>query len=228
MATKVQINKLKKVVRSANRRTNAANEAFNKLPPSVKRVQIARDVLAQLDSKRLIAASGFWLTGANSGKLFDKADIIVDAELQDVLSQTKKCEGCALGGMFMCAVERANKLKVGSLDNEEGNGQLSETDTFDYLKKFFSLEQLNLIEFTFEKGRGAAHGVPSDQQELALTFFGDDVYDTDYVDDGNDDEVGPTPEIRMRLIMENIIANKGRFVVTRKPVLTWTTPGFAS
>lgn len=225
---------LKKSVAASNRRIAADNKAFQKMTPAEKRVQIARDVLSQLATKRLFAVSGTWLTGAEGRELFDESDLKKDPELQQILKKTKTCDGCALGGLFLCAVERANKLKISELscvvpNLESDTGELiivggfgalpDEDDTFKYLKKFFTKSQLDLIEYTFEEGNGAVHDFCCKEFEQASVFFtgGKEV---------GDKYSGLTAHDRMRLIMENIICNKGTFVVGKRPVMTYITPGF--
>jgi hypothetical protein len=207
MATKVQKAAAKKLVKATNRRITRDNKAFEKMTLPEKRVQIARDVLAQLASKRLKAESGVWLEGKGGKNLFTKADIKADAELSDILSKTKECSGCALGGMFMCSVERADNLKIGKLEavrESDSDHTIAEDDAFSYLKKFFTKTQLDMIESAFERGGGACYH--SEGSEFVMD-----------IDD---------PQTRMRLIMENIIANKGTFRPNKAPVAVWTTPGF--
>lgn len=196
---------LKKSVAKENRRIARSNKEFEKMSPSEKRVQIARDVLAQLAAKRLIATPGTWLAGRGESDLFTHEESDNDQELQKVLAKTKQCTGCALGGMFMCAVERADKLKIQDLSSEAlSTRQMQTDDVFDYMKKFFSREQLEQIESAFEQGEGFAQ-----------------TYDaSDWLEDVEE------PSERMRLIMENIVANKGKFVLSKPPVKTWTTPGY--
>lgn len=219
--SKKEISKIKDKLAKDNRSVKRRNEEFAKLTPSEKRVQIARDVIAQLASKKLIATAGVWLTGLDGDSLFSEKDVERNPELQEILAKQETCEGCALGGMFMCAVERHDKLKVGDLevvkDYKEAvkhygaedaylsDGEASEDDATKYLKKFFSEAQLSEIEAAFERGSGAKCG--SDE---AVTF-------ADEVDDDGE---------RMRLIMENIIVNKGKFVPGKRPEQTWVTPGF--
>jgi hypothetical protein len=213
MATKAQKEKAKKVVAARNRQIAKDNAAFEKMTPSEKRVTIARDVIAQLAVGRLVATTGLWLASPN-GMLFDDSDAEKDLELQAVLKKTKTCEGCAMGGLFMCAVERANKLKVSELVNvdtdEDGesfvtDGEVQGDDAFSYLKRFFSKGQLEMIETAFEQGGGATSaGFESES-------FAENVED---------------PGERMRLIMENIVVNKGKFVPHKTPVMIWSTPGY--
>jgi hypothetical protein len=198
---------LKETVAKRNRRVTLDNKKFDKMSASEKRVQIARDVLAQLASKRLIATTGTWLAGSDEGNLFSRQDVEKSPELQKVLSKTKECTGCALGGMFMCAVERADNLKIGDLsDDTQSQLQIQTDDIFEYMEKFFSRGQLHMIESAFEQGDGHA------SDEDAADWLSE-------VDEASE---------RMRLIMENIVVNKGKFVLENRPVQEWVTPGYAA
>lgn len=199
------------------------NAWFSKLSKAGKRVAIARDVLAQLKSGRLIATSGIWLRNSDNDYIVnEKESSNKELELQTIFKSKKACKACAMGGLFMCAVERANKLKVKELfeyEYWEGDGNrfdIDEEDTFDYLSRFFDRDQLKLIEANFEMGKGAIR-----DSDIGCTFWNTLSEDTIvYLSDH--------PEERMRLIMENIIAHKGDFEpeVHPKVYLTFSTPNF--
>lgn len=200
-----KIDKIKSAVAAENRRISKANKEFDKMTPAEKRVQIARDVLAQLASKRLVAASGLWLSGKGAEPLFSNTQLDKNDELQAVLSKKKQCTGCALGGMFMCAVERADKLKLKDLSEDSQEARhIENEDVFEYMGKYFSRDQLNAIEAAFEQGQGA-----SDDYKAGMWL--------EDIDDAS---------LRMRLIMENIVANKGKFVLSKRPQQVYVTPGF--
>lgn len=202
--TKKQLAEVAEDVKKENRRIARENAKFEKLTAKEKRVQIARDVLAQLTLKRLVPTPGVWLNGKTEGsRLYSEKDIKKDRQLQEVLKDRKTCTGCALGGMFMCAVERANELKLSELnDVDEG---VDFDDAMKYLGRFFDGEQLEMIETAFERGDGA-------------TSAGDEAQDfCANVDDASE---------RMRLVMENIVVNGGKFVPTKRPKVTYVTPGF--
>lgn len=181
---------------------------FEKQTKAEKRVTIARDVLSQLDV-RLIATEGVWVGSKDSRRLPIGKDI--NAEVCSLTRKQKKCEVCGIGALFVASVERADKLKVSALEDLRGLEMatpgdftgISESDCFDYLKRFFDDDQLDAIESAFERGEGTTH---HDSRDFAAA-----------VDNAAD---------RMRLIMENIVANKGRFKWHRSPVATWSTPGF--
>lgn len=231
--SKTKKTSLKKAVTAHNKAVNKSNKAFEKMSPVEKRMQIARDVLFQLDSGKLIAAHRLWL-GANESddvSFISDNEIKKNVELQDILSKRKECYGCALGGMFMCAVERANKLKVNklSLNTNTSKNTIHGNDVFSYMKKFFSNKQLFLIEIAFEGGDGACYtngdsSITTNDDHL-LSVNMDDYEGSDasrfvsYVED---------PSEKMRLIMENIVANKGTFRPNKKPITVtkYVTPDY--
>jgi hypothetical protein len=211
---------VKKIVSQHNRQVSRTNKAFQALSPAEKRVYIARDVLAQIAMKKLVPTSGVWLT--SDTELFTKNDVAKDPELQDLLKKTKQCEGCAIGGMFMCAVQVADQLKISNLEGVKEfkddvkfedadprfaflDSDIQQEDAFKYLRRFFSSNQLAMIETAFEKDGDACH-------------TGD--ASANFVKQIND------PSERMQLIMQNIIVNKGTFRPEKKPVQMWVTPGF--
>lgn len=190
----------KKEVEAHNRKVARDNAAFAKMSKSEKRVAIARDVIAQLDVKKLVAQSGTWLTSGGDDDFIPTYS--GDDELQKVFSKVESCTGCALGGMFLCAVQKADNLKIKNLSayNEEQdyNIPVEGTDLMKYLKKFFDNDQLELIENHFENGMGSI-GVHIPKHKL----FAPDVTED---------------EMRMRLIMQNIIVNKGTFKPEVQPL----------
>jgi len=198
------------LISTINKKIDKDNKAFEVMSASEKRVTIARDVLVQIESRRLKPEFSVWLK-KKRGSLFSKPK--ENEEVRDALAKIKECSGCAIGGMFMCAVERADKLKISELDDAEMCKdydedivveELSEQDSFNYLKRFFDSDQLELIEAVFESNGGAS-----------------------FVDDAETFAPGlDSPSERMRLIMENIIVNKGTFKLNKLPVAVYKTPGF--
>lgn len=207
----------KNTIKKLNNKIAKENAAFEKLSPAKKRVAIARDVLAQLNAKRFIATPGNWAVPKGKESLLSASEAKTkqNKELQEIFSKIKTCNTCALGGLFVCAVESADKIKVKDLldfkSNEEApfddtcDVDINEDDITTYLEKYFSYDQLAEIEYAFEQGGGALSG-----SQEALSFV-DDV---------------ESPSERMRLIMENIVVNNGIFKPKKKPVAIYSTPGF--
>lgn len=222
--SKVSKKVIKKMVAKQNRQVAKLNKAFEALSPSEKRVYIARDVLAQIALKKLIPATGVWLTGKTSS-LVKERDLKSDPELQDIIAKTKQCEGCAMGGLFMSAVCIADELRVSELEGVKSfqtdreidktfgysltpftdGGDVEHGDAFKYLKRFFTRDQLVKIEAAFEQNGGS-------ECDYEAGEFAPETQD---------------PTERMTLIMQNIIVNKGTFKPLKQPVAVWTMPGFA-
>lgn len=209
--TKKKLKEVQEQVNKQNRRVRRDNAWFASLKPAEKRVAIARDVLSQLRLGKLVATPGVWLRDGGEEPLICAEDSVEkkNVELQAILNKQEQCTGCALGGMFMCAVKRANKLKVKDLtdftseDGYEESVDVDGSDATAYLGRWFDQEQLSMIESAFERGDGAFGSE-------AANFCADE------------EDAGE----RMRLIMENIIVHKGRFNPDVQPIATFKTPGF--
>lgn len=155
-----------------------ANIDFEKMSPAEKRVQIARDVISQLEAKKFIANFNLWFKAP---------------------AHTDKCTGCALGGMFMCLVGRTKEV----IDNSYYSSP-SGYDVLYYLRKYFEESQLHLIEHVYESGKGSRYTqVEENLFELAVNYF--------------PDVTTWTPDLRMRVIMLNIIKNNGDFILEDAP-----------
>jgi hypothetical protein len=193
---------------AAKKRTT--EKSFDKLTAAQKRVRIARDVLAQLAAGKFIATQGLYVEGVPIEGAKSTAS------LQTLFKKQKSCEVCALGSMFVASVERKNALNAGDLNgadlSENGKkveyfGEFTRSDCTDYLGKFFDHDQLNQIEDCFEGGSCDGPG------DVDFYVFFDDEVEADE---------------RMRLIMENIVANGGTFKPEIKPTqrTVYETPGF--
>lgn len=175
--------------------TRRLNKKFSRMSPAEKRVCVARDVLAQLKAKKILAKSRLWARRHDShNELLSEGDADESTELRDVLPKIEQCDACALGSIFLCAVNRADKLTVG----DAGGGRYGLTIFFSYidtyLEKFFSAGQLRLIEIAYECGRGQFNADTPEQVTAANCYKGLGL------------------EERMGAIMKNIIKNKGQFV----------------
>lgn len=176
-----------------------SNAKFKKMTAAEKRVQIAKDVIAQLDTKRLRAFEGVYVRGrgGSSNLKIDPEvfllDETLDTEVRDLLAP--QCDVCAKGGLFVAAVDRFDKLKLGDDLCPIGNhGGCS--DPVEYLTGFFEYNQLELIEYAFE--RGGAGDIVCGHEDMfkAAEKFGRKFRSDD---------------ARMRAIMKNVIKHNGTF-----------------
>lgn len=225
-------------IKNARRREAArikkSNAEFAKLTPAQRRVVIAQDVLAQMSSGQIVAEEGVWANFKNA--IPNKPEL----ELQDFLNEQKSCNVCGLGSLFVCAVKRFNNLKISKVIegknedvcNNDVQGtcrkQITVTTTLSYLKGFFSENQLQTIEAAFEQGNGwFDHHDAANASIVGGEYFSDL---SNQLSDIGEDLL--TAELKMKLIMQNIIKNKGTFKTDKvnKPVLKTTgnitIPGF--
>lgn len=123
------------------------------LPKEEARVLIAKDVLKQLDAKKLVATEGTYLEFENVK--FSDSDF-----LHEVLAETK-CEVCALGSLYYSRVQLANETKCGvtytwHYDDKTRYGVSRSGTIEEDLLQYFDGEDLNAIETYFEGWREAS------------------------------------------------------------------------
>lgn len=115
------------------------NKAFKKLSKAEKRVQIARDVLAQLKTGYLKAKPGVYLESRGLNKLTDYYGCILNpgdaaSEMKDILDKDKSCTVCGIGSLFVCAVRRLDNLKIQEI--YEFNPSLNEAQSAQFYGTF--------------------------------------------------------------------------------------------
>jgi hypothetical protein len=198
----------------------ADNKKFKKLSQPRKRVAIARDALTQL-GLRLRPVTGKWVL---FNKILDTEGLRDTTQVQSILNHTEQCKVCAKGALFVCMVDKSNDVTLAdapiTTNWTHSASQIHGRATDPYLTRLFSAEQLNLIEIAFEgesfdymTGLNAKNSF--EERRAAENFF--------LVFGYNKAE---NAELRLRAILENIIANKGTFKPEVRPVQKWVTPGF--
>ncbi len=173
------------------------DKEFKKLwPGDQQKVAIASDVIMSLKAKRIN-------TNRSTYVLFDddinlKSKDNQDLEVRDVIKD-KKCSVCALGAMFISAIDIHDSLKVRD-SLYFSSGCFGRTAVYNYLQRFFSEEELTLIEIAFEGsllfGHSGRHLPSQIEMDKALEF---------------NSHISNKKE-RMIMIMLNIIANNGKFI----------------
>ena len=114
-----------------------------KLSKGDTRVLIAKDVIKQLKRKKIIVERGTYCFNPIFCNLKEMEEL---SELKKVLAKSKdKCYVCALGALFVSAVNRFNKYQITT--DWAGIGKY---ETTNYLCKYFSDSQMGLIEDVFE------------------------------------------------------------------------------
>lgn len=186
-----------------------ANARFKKLSAADKRIEIARDVIAQIKSAKYKAAMGVYV--ATASPIYDddlmhgysnKGDETErEKQLCEVFQDMPKCTVCARGAMFVSACRMFNHFSVGEFADAGGTSDGADPDSFsDYEETFFTKKQVGMIESAFEKDTDFGYGreACSRKDSLAAVLFGK--------------QYGKAEE-RLTAIMQNIIKNEGDFVV---------------
>lgn len=203
------------------KRVRDRNYRFKKMKPHRQRMAIARDVIKSLNEGRMVAAqmgyfnigvpkgTGFeFRTPAGSKKRVENFKRLLDLAGDDWGDGNKEaadvslneaiagvpCTVCGIAACFVAAVDKIDDITLGEADGMSDNAMR------DYLCRWFSKEQVRLIEAAFERDFSFAyHHVESgDRGEVsdAAEAFG-----RQHVD----------PKERLIAIMKNIIDNEGTF-----------------
>lgn len=181
-------------------RLKRENKKFKTLSKGAQRLQIAQDVLTQLAMRRIRPESNYFSLSDGLDEVAAEADQ-KGLDLSEIVAQTT-CHVCGIGSVFVAAVQRADKCKLSDM-KATGNTRDFETD---YLKRWFSLDQLGLIEAYYE-----CH-------DSGSQYYSESGHDSPF--DSEWDVRSPihrqkSPNKRMKMIMENIISNRGKFDPTK-------------
>jgi hypothetical protein len=170
----------------------ARNKAFNALPRNEKAVEVAKDVLRQLDAKLYKATSGIYFDF-----LRQDLDPYAEESLQAVL-ETEPCRLCAIGGTFASTARLRNNVATSTVIVP------SSTFMMETMVDVFTEHTLRAMEVVFETYNARTYPF-SREDSTTLIMYGRELQSK--VDDGHADDYV------MRTIMQNIIDNNGEFVV---------------
>lgn len=168
-----------------------ANLRFAALPAPAKRVAVMKDVLELLAapaSKRIQIEPGTYCSldmGVDSPESVDLQSVVV--------SNPSACTVCGIGAIFLAHARLFDSVRV---DADYAGLGAGDDKIIDTLSGYFSEKQLRLIEIAFE-GRN---------------IFADDDYDANgakWVRKYSD------PTKRLQAICQNVIDNKGTFVINQ-------------
>ena len=188
----------------------------------LKRLAIARDVLAQLKLKRYKSTPGTYLH-INDVPDIDTIDPNVSIQELFKTQPDVSCEVCALGACFMSLINLDNKVNVGQFCTEEEldyNSRKYLDADFDLmherLGKYFPGHMLALIESAFEmREMGTSDTDPRFARFYeAYDLIPEHLYQPAIVWGKrykNSNE-------RLKAIMQNIVRNGGDFIVPKKLV----------
>lgn len=182
------------------------------------RVEIAKDVIAALNTKKLVATSGNYGSINIEKSSFKKFKYDTLVSVRDALGVSTNCQVCALGAACLAVVGRENKLKAPFYSSSVELSHVTALRA--QLREYFTPLQIALIECAFEGGEAFADYEDIDLNnervsaliDTAVNMFKEiDMSDTD--DSDISDLLAQDDDMRMRTIFQNIIDNKGEFIL---------------
>lgn len=180
-------------------------KAFSRLGAAEKRIAIANDILKQIKAEKYNIQQGTWLEvdsldASEPAIRENKAKILQSALLGRkqtivLVAPPANCTCCAVGAACASAIRLFNQDTIpGSI--EDGFEMRGYDEGLEILKKYFPLDQVDLLEAAFEQRTDSHHRNASEVRlEDAVEFGG-----------GLDDDTE-----RLVAICKNIIENKGTF-----------------
>lgn len=148
---------------ATKKKTVKPAKKFSRMTKAEKRVAIAKDVLEGLRLKKLVATNGtyfgfrdnderadWWSAlGWNPRELWRvPVDIDLDAKPAEPIKAPKQCSVCAIGSVFVSAVDRFDELTIGEASRAFSGGNREAMTN--YLGRWFPAKQLALMETVFE------------------------------------------------------------------------------
>lgn len=166
---------------------------FDSMTPAQRRVAIAKDVLVQVKAGKYNPKFGSYV----------ESDAVASADPgtplhKVVLAKDFECQVCALGSMCLSAAAKFDSMELTHYEKDygiSGNHKKNDKQSLRFaLERYFTQDQLELIESAFE-ATTMSEGYADNGHIIASRMLR-----------------GST-KTRLVKIMENIIANKGTFVV---------------
>jgi len=162
-----------------------------------KRKQIAQDVINNINSKWIKPTTEKYFAAKIKNKFEE------NIELNKILKDNvTNCEVCAIGAIFVAALDRHDKLKFKQADLAYKGVKLNTLVSddpdwmFKYLRRWFSKKQLRLMEYAFEGSLFDDWNYKPNELKATKAFY----------------IKHRSAKSRAIAIMENVIANDGKFI----------------
>lgn len=177
--------KTENVLEAINKAIENRNKTFSEMTRLEKRIEIAKDVIASVHSKKYVAEQNTYLS------LSSRTESCIDYTLDNIKQPHVICNVCAIGSMFVSDVLKTDKLK-----KSFGFHHSSMVKT---LSNIYSERELRILEMCFEGND--VHDMFVEENETQLRK-----------DARNFRGQFNTPRKRLLGIMENIVKNNGHFI----------------
>lgn len=175
------------------------NEEFNSLSKPEKRVAIAKDVIKQVKAGKYYPSN--WYGYIDFEKVVDE-----NLSIQENFDKIKNCSCCMLGACLLSITKFQNQLKFKDTYDEEKldtGFQGNNSKITKLLSSVFTPKQQALLEACFENGN----------YEHAKNAFKISLSPDEVIDCFEFFEKYEHPDERVIAAMENIIKNKGNFIL---------------
>ena len=207
---------------TATKQKRKQTKPLSRMALKEARIAIARDVLAQMRKDVFLPTTGNYCELVLDKKYDWRSELVrfeelqAKKDLQDVLQENlSQCSVCAKGALFVSAILKYDNYPLRNDLLDASRTYFNNHDrVMKPLLRYFSRQQLDLIECAFERGRGGViifRGFnsnirfrPNKDKELYYdaAAFGERYNDVDS---------------RLRAIMNNIIRNEGEFIPPKRP-----------
>lgn len=165
------------------------NETFKKASKPEKKILIAKDVLANIKSKKYNSEKGNYITHMNGD--YNGYD-----DVQKNLDKLESCNCCALGACLISSTKYQNKLTFNDLYCARSNNN----NVWGQLKTIFTPKEMAIMEYCFEGNEGSK--VAEDSFYYYLDEKTTQKCDSFFYQYNSSNE-------RLTAICNNIIKNKG-------------------
>ncbi len=150
-----------------------------------ERAEILHDVILQLNTKRFVASAGNYveLDGDSEfqcllGDAIDYNDKHGDegaksfTEVQAITSASKECRVCAMGSLFVSAVDIHDKLQIKDIKDPDGDPDPSDISIplANYLNEWFPIKEQRHMEYVFEGYMLSDVNKPYFNRDVMLAF----------------------------------------------------------
>lgn len=186
------------------------------------RVRIAKDAMAGVECGALTATNGtYFHADVGDGECQVEFEAMPEtAKLSDVMGTFKECRVCALGAAFAATVTRVKPnitLNTYGLGKSHDQVSMNDTPMRELLRKYFSSEQIGLMETAFEgtqtfleremhlvESRGGEYGGDGNNLSPSARVLANKAakWRADM----------PDPRTRLLAMFQNVIDNGGTFV----------------
>ena len=192
---------IKFLIKKINTETIKKNKAFEKATKPERRVMVAKDVLEQLKKRQLVAMAGRYV-GLQFMPTYSSLNPNLD--IKENYDKVQECHVCALGACIMATTRFTNQLNFEDVGRT--SDEMAITKVSNVLTDIFTPEQLHIIEIAFEGHQSGERFAVNVLGELLLNREQEKKCRDFYESYHNDDK-------RLIAIMENIIKNKGEFIL---------------